>query len=425
MRMPRTSIAGLMGAVLVTSLGLTALRSGSAVWAGATFLAMCGVMALAVVGAVCRQGQARAWWLGFALFGWGYLVLAFVRWRYAPRWNLPTNLLLTAFGPRLGPPAQPVGMGGVDWWGMFAYSQAGHSLMALAAALLGGLLSFSLFGQPAGRSAGVVAETPREGRPRRRWWRRPAVVGPAGLVVASGVALFGLNRAPGVTAAAAFFATWGLLGLAVVGAAFGTRERRASWLGAALFGIGYMNLMFHYYQPRSDQPDWPHAVADRLLYALRGYFPEIVREVPDTSDVAGWNARILKALNQPLPMRYPDAVTLEEMIKAIQVATRGPDDRGIPIYVDPFGLQEVEQTMQSLIRLDYEGVPLRKSLRLALGQLQLTYEVSDGLLTIMSEYNDTDGPPPAHEDPFLVVGHCLLGLAAAGLGGLLAPRVCK
>src|ERR1700733_8330911 len=35
-RKPRLSIAGLMGVVLVASLGLTALRSGSEEWSGAT-----------------------------------------------------------------------------------------------------------------------------------------------------------------------------------------------------------------------------------------------------------------------------------------------------------------------------------------------------------------------------------------------------
>ena len=91
----------------------------------------------------------------------------------------------------------------------------------------------------------------------------------AGLVVASGVALVGLGRAPGYTAAVAFFVTWCLLGLAVVGAIFGPRERRAAWLGAALFGIGYMGLIFR----RPDQPNWPHVATDRLLCAVRESVP--------------------------------------------------------------------------------------------------------------------------------------------------------
>jgi hypothetical protein len=69
MRFVRASIAGLMGAVLIAALGLTALRSASDTWSGATLLVTCGVLGLAVVGVVCRDAAERAWWLGFLLFG--------------------------------------------------------------------------------------------------------------------------------------------------------------------------------------------------------------------------------------------------------------------------------------------------------------------------------------------------------------------
>lgn len=72
----RFSIAGLMGAVLIVAIGLAALRSASEIWAGVIFLSTCGVLALAIVGIFCRREAERAWWLGFALFGWGYMALA-------------------------------------------------------------------------------------------------------------------------------------------------------------------------------------------------------------------------------------------------------------------------------------------------------------------------------------------------------------
>ena len=77
MRTVRFPIAGLMWAVVVAALGLAALRNASDIWAGATFLVTCGVLCLALVGIVCRTNESRAWWVGFALFGWGYLALAF------------------------------------------------------------------------------------------------------------------------------------------------------------------------------------------------------------------------------------------------------------------------------------------------------------------------------------------------------------
>ena len=31
-----------------------------------------GLLAVAVLGVVYRREERRAWWLGFALFGWGF-----------------------------------------------------------------------------------------------------------------------------------------------------------------------------------------------------------------------------------------------------------------------------------------------------------------------------------------------------------------
>jgi hypothetical protein len=47
------------------------------------------------------------------------------------------------------------------------------------------------------------------------------------------------------------------------------------------------------------------------------------------------------------------------------------------------------------------------------------YSIRDGLLLITSEESAT----PVYEDPFLIVGHCLLALFAAGIGGFVAPLV--
>ena len=85
-------------------------------------------------------------------------------------------------------------------------------------------------------------------------------------------------------------------------------------------------------------------------------------------------ARIQRALSKRVPMRFPDETTLEEILKYIQEATRGPDGRVIPIYVDPIGLQEAEKSMTSTVKgIDLEGVRLETSLRLCLKQLELAY----------------------------------------------------
>ena len=79
--------------------------------------------------------------------------------------------------------------------------------------------------------------------------------------------------------------------------------------------------------------------------------------------------------------------------------------------------------MRSPVVLEMEGVPLRTTLRLLLRQLGMTYGVKDGVITITAELSDEDENTAAYEDPFLVVGHCVLAWLAACLGGVLAPLV--
>src|SRR5579871_6327380 len=76
MRMPRVSLGYLTVSILIIAMGLAALRSGTEAWAGVMLLSTCGFLVIAVAGALCRSGAARAFWLGFALAGLGFLYLA-------------------------------------------------------------------------------------------------------------------------------------------------------------------------------------------------------------------------------------------------------------------------------------------------------------------------------------------------------------
>jgi hypothetical protein len=137
------------------------------------------------------------------------------------------------------------------------------------------------------------------------------------------------------------------------------------------------------------------------------------------------NDRIQRALKQPVPMRFPDETRLDEFISYVEQATRSPDGNAIPIYIDPIGLQEAEKRMSStLIGMNFEGVPLRSSLEHALKQLDLAFAIKDGLLVISSMESIEQSYTVPYDDPFQIVGHCLLALIAAGLGGMAAPLVC-
>jgi hypothetical protein len=431
MRTIRFPIAGLMLAVLVVAVALAALRNASETWAGVMFLITCGVLSLAIVGVVCRDGPQRAWWLGFALFGWGYLLLAL--WSTV---NLPTMALLDAIAARLGMQVRfSGGMGGgmlsvALWAGGFCGGGGGpsneslreiaHCLWALAAALLGGLLARTMFGGPtAGPEIGDT-HTVSAARAPRRWWLWPTVMGLAGCVVVVLLCVFGSKSAPGFWVGATFLTTCGLLGVTVLGVAGDHGKRRQIWLGAAIFGIGYMAMGFG----RSlDGETWPILPTDHLLRAVRPWFPSLVNGFPTASDgVASMNARIGNTLEQPVPMRFNEDTPLEDVLKYLATATRGPDGKGIPIYLDPIGLQEAEKSITSTVRnLEFDGVPLKTSLRLCLDQLDLTYRIRDGLLLITSKESAV---VPVYQDPFLIFGHCLLALLAAGVGGIVAPAFC-
>jgi hypothetical protein len=73
---PKTSLSSLMGFVVIVAFGLAALRSSSQAW----MLAMSGLTLLillsSVVGACLADGRNRAYWVGFAILGWGHCLLS-------------------------------------------------------------------------------------------------------------------------------------------------------------------------------------------------------------------------------------------------------------------------------------------------------------------------------------------------------------
>ena len=72
----RLTIAQLMAIVLYLSLGFAALRNADRLWASATFTLSIVAISTALLGALIRRGRARPAWIGFAVFGWTYLLLS-------------------------------------------------------------------------------------------------------------------------------------------------------------------------------------------------------------------------------------------------------------------------------------------------------------------------------------------------------------
>src|SRR3954452_16390820 len=76
----RISVAGMMILVLGLGLVLASLRFPSDATAGAVLLVTQASLAFAILAVVYRAGEGRAFWLGFALFGWGYMALTWDSW---------------------------------------------------------------------------------------------------------------------------------------------------------------------------------------------------------------------------------------------------------------------------------------------------------------------------------------------------------
>ena len=398
---------------MIVALGLAALRSASEMWAGVTFLATCECLGLAAVGVICRGGDERAWWLGFAVFGWGYLAIFYFS-RYDSL-KLPTSMVLEVIRAKLD---------GQEQVGLFlaqsldpSFAMIGHCLWALLAAVLGGVLAGALFAFPASHSQQPAAEAQAAIQEPRLRWPRPVVIG---LVVVSLVAfgaLVGATSALTVWAGATFQLTCGLLGLAALGALLARGKTREIGLGATLFGFGYMYLAFGWY---SYPGKCPYLATGQFLEDIRPWLPPHVSGFPVADDrTFPANARILETLERPIPFRFPTKTPLEDVLKHLRTVTQDADGEGIRVYVDPVGLQEAEKSMTSTVVLDVTGVPLKTSLHICLKQLGLAYIVKAGFLMISSR----EAVWPLTEDSFLTVGHCLFALIAAAFGGAAAPIV--
>jgi hypothetical protein len=91
--MRRFKIRGLMMAVVATAVSVAALRDANDLWAGVFMLFVAGLLGAAILGSIHLRDRAGAWWLGFAIFEAGYLIIAFGMLEKFGEW-LPTGWLI-------------------------------------------------------------------------------------------------------------------------------------------------------------------------------------------------------------------------------------------------------------------------------------------------------------------------------------------
>jgi hypothetical protein len=78
MRRFRFNIASLLVVVLLVAVGFAALRESNEVWDSGVFTLTLSVLLVSILFAIHRAESRRAFWIGFALFGWIYLGFSLV-----------------------------------------------------------------------------------------------------------------------------------------------------------------------------------------------------------------------------------------------------------------------------------------------------------------------------------------------------------
>ncbi len=107
---------------------------------------------------------------------------------------------------------------------------------------------------------------------------------------------------------------------------------------------------------------------------------------PQQPDLEAKTRQILQKLDQKIDLKIDGEVTLDQFLKAIKQATTDQTFPGIPIYVDPLGLQEARVSLNQdvdVFRSGKLGFILRETLR----PWHLAYHVKDGFLMITSRDN--------------------------------------
>lgn len=117
----RFSIATFLTVVTLLALGMGAMASQSRLATSAAFTVFLVLLGVASAGAILATGPKRAFWVGFAAFGWTYWFIEFDMGRGSNLGPQPVATTISFFSRQMGPRPQPTGATGLftsdlmDW----------------------------------------------------------------------------------------------------------------------------------------------------------------------------------------------------------------------------------------------------------------------------------------------------------------------
>lgn len=148
--------------------------------------------------------------------------------------------------------------------------------------------------------------------------------------------------------------------------------------------------------------------------------PRVYFRAPITAEAAA----VWIKLQQKIPVKYDHPITLGDLLKTINAATRDKDmPDGLSIYITPVGLQDHNgnEASAELTNLNLGNVRIETALKLALEQLDCKFTVHPDGIIVISAVNSTE---PPSEDPDALILDRLESLQkqVKELRDLVAPR---
>gem|GEM_PF-5123525 len=117
---------------------------------------------------------------------------------------------------------------------------------------------------------------------------------------------------------------------------------------------------------------------------IEGYYlAQSSKEALKQQELQKKTEHVRELLSRKCDLAFPHGVSLDQFLKAVRSATSSKNDPGIPIYVNPVGLQDASKSLESDVVVEPRGT-LAEVLDRVLKPLNLQYEVQNGFLMIVS-----------------------------------------